>query len=171
MHKTVENFISENYYLLLKIAKRITQGHELSQDLLHEVILQLYDKQEIKLKGYDDNSIKFYITAVMRINWNSKTSPFHYKIRKESAKYDELTENFDIADDQENFEREELLTILEESYAELSWFHKQLLDLYLIMGSMNKVSKSMEIPLTSVQTYIRQAKTQIKTDVNKKLRK
>jgi len=170
MNKTVENYITNNYYLLLRIAKRITNNHELHQELLHEVVLQLYDKNEIKLKEYDDNSIKFYITAVMRINWNSKTSPFYYRIRRESAKYAELTELANVEDEQQNFEKEVLYSILEVSYAELSWFHKSLMDMYLIMGSMNKVSKEMQIPLTSVQTYIRQAKNQIRKDMNDKLK-
>ena len=170
MNETVENYITNNYYLLLRISKRITSNHQLHQELLHEVILQLYDKDEIKLRNYDDNSIKFYITAVMRINWNSKTSPFYYRIRRESAKYEELTQIENIGDEQEAFEKEQMLCILEVSYAELSWFHKSLMDMYLIMGSMNKVSKEMEIPLTSVQTYIRQAKNQIRKDMNDKLK-
>jgi hypothetical protein len=170
MNKKVEAYITKQYYLLLSIAKTITKGHELHQELLHEVILQLYDKGDFELKSDDDNSIRFYITAVMRINWNSKTSPFYYKIRREVAKYTDLSTIVEIADEQQEFEKQIIFDILEAEYSELSWFHKSLMDMYLILGSMNKVSKEMEIPLTSVQTYIRQAKTQIRNEVINKLK-
>jgi len=41
MNKEVEQFITKNYYELLKITKKITKNHDLTQDLLHEVIIQL----------------------------------------------------------------------------------------------------------------------------------
>lgn len=122
------------------------------------------------LKTYDDDSIRYYIVAIIRINWNSKTSPFYYKIRREISKYTDLTPILEIEEDQQQFEKELIFSILEVSYTELNFFHKSLMDMYLILGSMNKVSKEMDIPLTSVQTYIRQAKNQIKEDVNNKLK-
>ena len=73
MRTEIEKFIVNNYFELNKISRRITRGHELSNDLLSDVLLQLYEKNEIILKEYDDNSIKYYITAIMRINCMSKT--------------------------------------------------------------------------------------------------
>jgi len=52
MNKKVESFITKNYYQLLTIAKKITKNHELSNDLLHEVLIQLYDKEDIILKSF-----------------------------------------------------------------------------------------------------------------------
>ncbi len=157
-------------FLALKIAKKLTNNHDLHQDLLHEVILQILEKDDVVLKTYDDDSIRYYIVAIIRINWNSKTSPFYYKIRREISKYTDLTPILEIEEDQQQFEKELIFSILEVSYTELNFFHKALMDAYLILGSMNKVSREMEIPLTSVQTYIRQAKSKIKEDVNKRLK-
>ena len=81
MNKSVESYLTRNYYQLLTIAKKMTKNHDLHQDLLHEVIIQLYDKERIKLKSFDDDSIRYYIVAIMRINWFSNTSPFHYAER------------------------------------------------------------------------------------------
>jgi DNA-directed RNA polymerase specialized sigma24 family protein len=170
MKKKIESYITRNYYQLLKIAKKLTNNHDLHQDLLHEVILQILEKDDVVLKTYDDDSIRYYIVAIIRINWNSKTSPFYYKIRREISKYTDLTPILEIEEDQQQFEKELIFSILEVSYTELNFFHKSLMDMYLILGSMNKVSKEMDIPLTSVQTYIRQAKNQIKEDVNNKLK-
>jgi DNA-directed RNA polymerase specialized sigma24 family protein len=170
MKKKIESYITRNYYQLLKIAKKLTNNHDLHQDLLHEVILQILEKDDVVLKTYDDDSIRYYIVAIIRINWNSKTSPLYYKIRREISKYTDLTPILEIEEDQQQFEKELIFSILEVSYTELNFFHKALMDAYLILGSMNKVSREMEIPLTSVQTYIRQAKSKIKEDVNKRLK-
>jgi hypothetical protein len=41
--------------------------------------------------------------------------------------------------------------------------------MYLVLGSLKKVSNQSEIPITSVARYIKEAKTQIKDDINKNL--
>ena len=112
MNKKIECYITRNYYELFNIAKKITQNHNLSQDLLHEVILQLYGKETIILNEYDDNQIKYYIVSIMRINWHSNTSPFYYKVRREFKMYSDLSEILSMPDDQENFEKELIFTIL-----------------------------------------------------------
>lgn len=114
MNPQIERYITTQYYELLNIAKKITKGHELSQELLHEVILQLYNKENIILNEYSDDQIKYYIVAIIRINWHSNTSPFYYRIRKEPAKYVDITQIFDLADDtQLQFENQIIFDILE----------------------------------------------------------
>lgn len=169
MNKQIECFITRNYYQLLSISKKITKNHQLSNDLLHEVLLQLYDKENIVLRSYDDNSIKYYITAIMRINFYSKTSPFYYRIRKESLKYSDISEYTNLGYEQENFEIQNIFDILEESFSELNWFHKSLMEMYLTLGSMKKVSLKTNIPITSISRYIKEAKLQVRTDVNNKI--
>lgn len=171
MRKEVEQFITKNYYELLSIAKKITKGNQLSQELLHEVIMQLYDKDQIILDKYTDNQIKYYIVAIMRTNWFSNTSPFYYRIRRESAKYVDLKEVLDMEAEQESFEKEQLLIILEEQFCDLNWFHKSLFELYMTLGSLSKVSKQTGIPLTSVSTYIKQSKAEIKLNILEQLKK
>lgn len=167
MNRDIERYITNNYYELLKIAKKITKNNELSQDLLHEVIMQLYDKEVIKLKdNYCDNDIKYYIVSVIRINWCSTTSPFYYKMRKESSKYTNIDEIFNLADDtQLEFEKQQLFDILEQSWCDLDWFRKSLFEMYLTLGSMKKVSKQTRIPVSSISRYLRESKDQIKLNI------
>ncbi len=176
MNKTIEQFITKNYYELLKITKKITKHHDLTQDLLHEVIIQLYSKEHIELKFYDDSSIKYYIVSIIRINWHSKTSPFYYKVRREFLKYSDFLSNvntdnlFEISEDQKYYEKQKLFDILEKEYSELTWFHKSLMELYLTLGSVNKVAKHTEIPKSSIIKYIKESKDQIKNNVIEKLK-
>ena len=174
MNKTIEEYITKNYYNLLTIAKRICKTNtDIHQELLHEVILQLYDKERINLKSYDDNSIKYYITAVMRINYYSKTSPFYYKIRRERILMNvDLSTCYDLSTEQESFESEELFELLEQNYSELDWFRKSLMDMYLTLNrSMAAVSRKTTIPIQSISRYIKEAREQVKTNVINKLNK
>jgi RNA polymerase sigma factor (sigma-70 family) len=174
MHKDVEKYITNNYHLLKTIAKKITKrDDDIHEDLLHEVILQLYDKDDIILKSYDDNSIKYYITAIMRVNFYSKTSPFYYRIRRERVMMSiDITTCWDMEYEQETFEAEELYQLLEANYAELDWFRKSLMDMYLTLNSsMKAVSRKTTIPIQSVSRYIKEARTQVKDNIIKKLNK
>lgn len=176
MNKEIERYIVNNYFKLLQITKKITKNHDLTQDLLQEVILQLYEKGAINLKTYDDDSIKYYIVSIIRINWISKTSPFYYKVRREFLKYDSLIDHsninnfFEMSAEQEYFEKQKLFDILEQEYSELTWFHKSLLELYLCLGSVNKVAKHTEIPKSSIIKYIKESKETIKNNVILKLK-
>lgn len=163
MNKEIENYITTRYYELLQITKKITKNHQLSQDLLHEVILQLYSKENIILKEYCEDQIKYYIVAIIRINWHSSTSPFYYRIRKESVKYVDINQIYDLTDDtQLEFENQIIYDILEEGWSELDWFRKSLFELYMGLGSMKKVSKKTRIPISSVSRYIKESREQIK---------
>lgn len=172
MNKQIECFITRNYSVMLNIAKKITKkDEETSRELLHEVILQIYSRGEVKLREYTDDSIKYYLTSIMRINYYSSTSPYYYRIRKERCLYTDLSEAYHIEDEQQSFESEELFSLLEEQYCELDWFRKSLLDLYLSLNSLKAVSKKTSIPLTSISRYIKEGKQQIKDNIIIKLNK
>lgn len=170
MNQQIEKFITCNYYQLLSIARKITKkDEETSRELLHEVFLQLYQKDNIILKNYNDDSIKYYITSIMRVNYYSQTSPYHYRIRKERLTYSELSDVYNMEADQESFETEQLFQILEEQYSELDWFRKSILDMYLTLNSLKAVSRKTTIPLTSISRYIKEGKSQIKNNVLNRL--
>ena len=102
----------------------------------------------------------------MRINWHSQTSPFYYKIRKESSKYTNIDDIYDLVDDtQLEFEKQHLFDILEQSWCELDWFRKSLFEMYMTLGSMKKVSKQTRIPISSISRYLKESKELIKTNI------
>lgn len=164
----IEQFITNNYYELLKITKKITNNSDWSQDLLHNVITQLYDRESINLHSLDDKTIKFYIIGIIKINWTSKTSPFYRKIKMESSLYNELTtQNDNIREDVIN--EHQLMEIIENEWAETDFFHKVIFEKYLTMGSLKKVAQSTTIPLPSVARYVQETKKTIKANTFRKL--
>jgi hypothetical protein len=166
MRKIFDCYITRNYHQLLKISKSITKSDiETSRELLHECLFQIYNRDEIKLKEYTDDNLRYYLTSIMRINYYSSTSPYHYRIRKERQKYTDLTEVMNMESEQEIFETEELFQLLEEEYCELDWFRKSLLDMYLTLNSLKAVSRKTTIPLTSISRYIKEGKEQIRRNI------
>jgi serine/threonine protein kinase len=114
----------------------------------------------------------------MKINYYSKTSPFYYRIKKEAETYrdfyDEMnyTPIYDFEDEEQSLalEKEKLICILETQYVNLEWFEKSIFDLYIVMGSIKKVAKKTNIPVSSVARYVKEIRIKIKNNIEEELR-
>jgi hypothetical protein len=169
MIKEFNNYITREYNTLLNISNKMTKNDSYAGDLLNDVLVQIYDKKELKLRTLDDNSIKYYIVAIMRINWFSKTSPFFRKVKRESALYNELSLVKEIVQQEDSLEEHKLMDLMEEEWAELDYFRKIIFEKYMVMGSLKRVSKDTTIPLTSIARYVNTAKEDIKHNIFKKM--
>jgi len=165
----IERYITKNYYELLDISNKITKRNTLAGDLLNDVILQLYDRKEIKLNNLEDKSILYYIVKCLTINWYSKSSPFYRKVRRESSLYNELFEVANLIDNEDIFTEHHMMEIMETEFTEMDWFHKIIFNKYLTLGSLKKVSVDTRIPLTSIARYVKETKTTIRQNTFKKL--
>lgn len=165
----IEQYITKHYYELLEICNKITKRDTFAGDLLNDVIVQLYDRKEIKLTKLDDNSIKYYIIKCLTINWYSKTSPFYRKVRKESSLYNELFEVSNLIDSEDVFNQHDIMEIVETEFTEIGWFHKIIFQKWITLGSLKKVSLDTKIPLTSIARYVKETKTTIKQNTFRKL--
>jgi hypothetical protein len=174
MKPEIEKYIANNYYELLSIAKKYTKNNKTweADELLHEIILQIYErKSEIILKEYDDNSIKYFIISVIALNWKSKTSPWFYKMRKESINYIEFTEDHEVVDDFDDaMDRQNFMDYVEEEFSEMNWFSKLLFTKFLTYGSIAKTSRETKIPATSVSGYIKKTKKELKERINNRMK-
>jgi hypothetical protein len=71
---TLDRYLARNYSDLLQAAERIA-GKD-GPDLLHEVILQLYQTKPETLEGLlEREQMKYWVLRVMVNNYNSKTTP------------------------------------------------------------------------------------------------
>jgi len=165
----IEQYIAKNYYELLNICNKITKNDSFAGDLLNDVILQLYDRDNIRLNKLDDNSIKYYIIKCLTINWYSKTSPFYRRVRKESTLYNELFDVVNLIDSEDIFTEHHMMEIVETEFTEMDWFHKIIFNKYLTLGSLKKVSVDTRIPLTSIARYVKETKQVIRHNTFKKM--
>jgi hypothetical protein len=82
----------------------------------------------------------------------------------------DISSLWDMEAEQENFEKEELYILLEQEYAELDWFKKSLLDMYLSLNSsMKAVSRKTTIPISSISRYFKEIRTNTKEAIINKL--
>ena len=166
----IEQYVIKNYDELKKICVRITENSYWADDLLNDVLLQLWSKDEIKLDKLDDASIKYYIIRCITTNWYSETSPFYRKVRRESSLYNEMKDIADIPNTNDDIKHQRLLDVMEQEFSMLGWFHKEVFSDYLILGSYRRVSEKTRIPLTSIKNYVHQAKNEVKLNVFKRIK-
>ena len=80
----LNKYINKNYANLLLISKKITSNKIPDyEDLLHEVILDLYNKDRDLIMGLiDREELAYYIVRMMVNQYHSSTSPFFNKYKK-----------------------------------------------------------------------------------------
>ena len=161
MIKEIENYITKQYYFLLSVSKKYTKNDDWASELLHEVILQLYDRDTINVK-LDDESIKSYIIRALMINWCYPTSPFYKKYKKDNLTHIDMTQVIEMAQQDTEIDNHKFMDILEEEFGNLYWFNKLLMEKYFVLGSLKKVSVDTKIPLPSIGRYIKETKYQVK---------
>lgn len=169
MNRNVEQFIVNNYNELLGIAKKYTKNDDWAQELLQDVIVQLYNQKEYSGKT-DVNSIRYYLVRILALNWCFPTSPFFRKIKKPSMDMGDLNEAMGMVYTQDELDDHQMIDLMEEEWGELDWFRKNIFERYLVMGSLKKVSKDTTIPLTSIARYVNTAKSDIRHNVFKKMK-
>ena len=167
MIKEVEQYIARNYYKLLKIAHKYTDNDDWASELLHEVVLQLYDKKEYNLK-LDDESIKSYIIRCLMVNWCYPSSPFYKKYKKDNFTHVEMNDAIQVMKNETEMDEHKFMDIMEQEFQDQSWFHKLLFEKYLTMGSLKKVSIDTKISLPSIGRYIKETRTQVKLSTFKR---
>lgn len=166
--KEINTYITKNYYQLLSIAKKYTKNDDFASELLHEVLLQLLEKQNLNIK-LDDNSIKYYIIRMLMINWCMPNAPFYRKNKAYSLNQVDLDNIKELTYQQTELDEHELLSVVEIEWSEIDWFNKIIFEKYLVLGSLKKVAIDTTIPLRSIHRYVNDTKKLIKQNAFKKL--
>jgi hypothetical protein len=163
----IEKYITNNYYLLLSLAKKYTKNDDWSYELLHEVILQLYDKKEINVK-LQDKDIKYYILKCLMVNWCYPSSPFYKKHKKDNLTTVELNDAIQVMNQESEMDSHKFMEIMEEEFGEVNWFNKVIFEKYMVLGSLKKVSIDTTITLPSIGRYVKETRSQVKYNTFKR---
>lgn len=80
---TNSEIITLNYADICTICINICNSSNYVKDLTQEIFLILLETDNTKLNLLNDNNeLKFYVSRIVKNNWNSKSSPFYYKYKK-----------------------------------------------------------------------------------------
>ena len=152
----MNDWLSENYNELKNICNKFSTPEEVD-DLLHLCIEQFIKNKKVH-QVPDDEKIYFF-TKIVRNQYHSKSSKYHYTYRKyqfnESVEYD--TPDVEYEEDSFN------LNWVHEQLKKIDWYYGRLFELYIEEGcSVTKLSKRTTIPINSVSRDINKVRRELK---------
>jgi|LauGreDrversion4_2_1035121.scaffolds.fasta_scaffold796772_2 RNA polymerase sigma factor (sigma-70 family) len=156
------SWISQNNDLCLNKVREIVSNPDEADDLYQSVVEQLLRKPD-KIDKVTDKEKYYFFIRVIRNNYFSKTSPYHYQYRKPSEKNIQIKEDIleQIEDEEYNDELPDMEWVKNE-LQHLDWFSRDLFLLWLELNTISNVSRQTQIPLNSVSRYINKIKKELK---------
>lgn len=167
----LNEYLEKSYTNLLDISKRITSNrHPDYEDLLHETILALYNSDQKKIKDIiQQKKLTFYIVRIMLNQYQSNTSPYHKKYRKQYNEkqlkefYIYTKEPLTKEKMKKLEEQEDRLQWIEDKLKHLSWFDVEVFKIYYRENySLNTMSKATKINRSTLGKSIRYIKNYLK---------
>ena len=154
----LDKWIMSNYTLLYDTTLNIIKNKSDVDDVLHSVLEQILDKKK-EMDLMEDKNKLYYFIRVVKNNYFSKTSKYHYQHRKYPQNEQELNLNQELVD--EEYVEQPDMDWVKKQLDELNWFDRDLFLLWLELGTITAVSKKTTIPLNSVGRYINEIKTKL----------
>ena len=117
------------------------QMRDYADDLIQEMMIQLYNMKEEKIEQLLDNGkLKWYVLSGAGMQLRSSTSPFYQRIRKHKMYAREFglpgtdANIFERIDDTEELNTECYYICMQREIENLHWYNKTLLQEYWIQG-------------------------------------
>jgi RNA polymerase sigma factor (sigma-70 family) len=156
------SWISQNNDLCLNKVREIVSNPDEADDLYQSVVEQLLRKPD-KIDKVTDKEKYYFFIRVIRNNYFSKTSPYHYQYRKPSEKNIQIKEDIlEQIEDEEYNEEQPSMEWVKNELQHLDWFSRDLFLLWLELNTISNVSRQTQIPLNSVSRYINKIKKELK---------
>jgi RNA polymerase sigma-70 factor (ECF subfamily) len=155
-----QNIIDQYKGILFKVARAYCPDPEDRQDLIQEIMIQIW----LSIRKFN-NQYKI-TTWLYRISLNVAIS-FYRKSSTRSNKFDRLNDQIVEIQDQDKSENEKQLVILEQFISELKEIDKALMILYLDDKSHCDIAEILGISVSNVGTKIGRIKDKLKTRFSK----
>lgn len=160
----MNDWIETNYKELVKICQSIAKSDQID-DLLQICVEEFLRNK--KADSIPNDQKLFFFSRIVRNNFNSTKSKYHYQYRKFS--WQELN-NVEMVDEpyyETEFNMEWVRNEIEIMKQD-EWYYGRLMELYIEEGcSITKLSKRTTIPINSVSRDINRVKSILKNKRNK----
>lgn len=154
----------KTYNEYLEIVNKITKHDEKSEDLLHDILVQLSQNQK-----YQDLTIfekKWFFIRTVQNQYNSKTSSFHRQYRKHVF---EQIQNIEIIDEEyiEPISIEDVNNLLDNELKKNPnrWYEIGLFKMYMKEKKIDLMNKKTKIPKYSIRLTLNEMKKWIKQNL------
>ena len=170
-------YIDKKYTKLTEVCRKLTSDkYPDHEDLLHEVILELYSKDEELINGLiHRGELLYYIVRIMINQYHSSTSPFyckykrHYKLRKQYKENYIFNKEGGIGIEnwEELKEMERKLNWIDDKCKNLNWFDVQIFKIYYLNGfSLTTMQMATKINRNTLGKSVRIVKNYLKEKLN-----
>jgi len=152
----LNDWLSKNYNELKNICSKFSTSEEID-DLLHLCVEQFIKNK--KVEDIPNNQKLYFFARIVRNQYHSKSSQYHYTYRRHQ--FNEIYET-DIADTEY---QEEIINMnwVQEQLKNIDWYYSRLFQMYIEEGcSVTKLSKRTTIPINSVSRDINKVRRQLK---------
>lgn len=96
----IQKYIQKHYEEIKKKIIAVTRNHQNTDDLISDIILDLIEKgNDFTNQLVEDGKVQHYLIKAAYIQYNSSTSPFHLKYRKQVFR--QLPEEIEMEDEVE----------------------------------------------------------------------
>ena len=150
---------------LVDITKNITGNHHDYMELYQFVVLEILSKPP--KKDIPDSQKKYYFIRLLKNNWFSKTSRYHYEFRKVVYNHQEIEFNEERTEiPMEEYEEDDIPDIdwVREQLQDYGWFYRDIFLLYMELNTIKAVSSQTTIPINSCSKYINDVKNKLQND-------
>jgi DNA-directed RNA polymerase specialized sigma24 family protein len=152
----LNDWIKQNYNELVRICRSVAKQSDID-DLLQICVEQLLNNK--KINDIPDEQKLYFFTKIVKNNFLSTKSKYHYQHRK--FVYDDI-DGLELIDD----EYEESIITLDwvnkqiDEMKKNEWYYGRLFELYLQVGcSITKLSQKTTIPINSVSRDINKVRS------------
>ena len=160
----MNEWIENNYKELVKICQSVTKNSEVD-DLLQICVEELLLNKKVQTIPNDQKL--FFFTRIVRNNYNSTKSKYHYQYRKFSWSDLDNVEIVDLPYYETEYNMQWVKNQIEKMKQD-EWYYGRLMELYIEEGcSITKLSKRTTIPINSVSRDINKVKSILKNERNK----
>lgn len=152
----MNDWLSNNYNELKNICSKFSTPEEVD-DLLHLCVEQFLKNKRVH--QIPDKERLYFFTKIVRNQYHSKSSKYHYTYRRYQFSDVVETEIPDVVYEEDEFNLEWVY----EQLKTIDWYYGRLFELYIEEGcSVTKLSKRTTIPINSVSRDINKVRRQLK---------
>jgi hypothetical protein len=152
----LKHWISENYNELKNICSKFSTQEEVD-DLLHLCLEEFMNNKRVE--EIPDKEKIYFFTKIVRNQYNSESSKYHYTYRK--YKFNE----YNINEEQSDIPYEESqinMDWIDKELNNMDWYYKKLFKLFIEENcSISKLSLRTTIPLNSISRDINKVRREL----------
>jgi len=175
LNTTLNNFITESYDKIRKMAGNICKSKDSKDDLCHYAI-EKFMLHERAVELVEKKQAMLFLSGIMWRSWHSTTSPYH-KLYRQSGRVHELYDSTydrlckEWADDEYDIETdlkiESIQGIIEDMKSDTTeqWFRVTLFEMWLKESNYSELSRITKIPRTSISQAVNECKDYIKNRI------